>query len=46
MGTPEKLTTRGATRRLKATQDSQALDLKAKDLQAPDLEASIEIQTA
>ena len=34
MGTPKKPTTRGTTRRLKATQDSLALDLKATDLQA------------
>ena len=40
MGTPEKPTTRGTTRRLKATQDSQASDLKATDQQATDLEAS------
>ena len=40
MGTPEKPTTRGTTRRLKATQDLQASDLKATDQQATDLEAS------
>ena len=38
MGTPEKPTTRGATRRLKATQDLQASDSKATGLQAADLE--------
>ena len=40
MGTPEKPTTRGTTRRLKATQDLQASDSKATGLQATDLEDS------
>ena len=40
MGTPEKPTTRGTTRRLIATQDLQASDLMATDLQATDLDAS------
>ena len=39
MGTPEKPTTRGTTKRLKATQDLQASDSKATGLQATDLEA-------
>ena len=39
MGTPEKPTTRGTTRRLKATQDLQASDSKATGLQATDSEA-------
>ena len=34
MGTPEKPTIRGTTRRLKATQDLQASDSKATGLQA------------
>ena len=39
MGTPEKPTTRGTTRRLKATQDLQASDSKATGLPVTDLEA-------
>ena len=39
MGTPEKPTPRGTTRRLKAAQDLQALDSKTTGLQATDLEA-------
>ena len=39
MGTPEKPTTRGTTRRLKAAQDLQASESKAPGLQATDLEA-------
>ena len=37
MGTPEKPTFRGTTRRLKAIQDLQALDSKATGLQVTDL---------
>ena len=44
MGTLQKPTTRGTTRRLKATQDLQALDSKATGLQATDLEASVKKQ--
>ena len=40
MGTLEKPTTRGTTRRLKATQDLRASDSKATGLQAIDLKAS------
>ena len=39
MGTPEKPTTRGTIRRLKAPQDLQASNSKATGLQATDLEA-------
>ena len=39
MGTPEKPTTRGTTRRLKATQDLQASHSKATGIAATDLEA-------